>query len=74
MLTLLALFFLAVLLFGFMGRIGLGLLILLPVILIGFLLLKVVIFLLPVILVIAIISLIMRGTRSGNVKQHGECV
>ncbi len=67
MLTLLALFFLAVLLFGFMGRIGLGLLILLPVILIGFLLLKVVIFLLPVILVIAIISLIMRGTRSGTV-------
>jgi len=50
-----------------MGRIGLGLLILLPVILIGFLLLKVVIFLLPVILVIAIISLIMRGTRSGTV-------
>lgn len=67
MLTLLALFFLAVLLFGFMGRIGLGLLILLPVIIIGFLLLKVVIFLLPVILVIAIISLIMRGTRSGTV-------
>ena len=67
MLTLLALFFLAVLLFGFMGRIGLGLLILLPVILIGFLLLKVVIFLLPVILVISIISLIMRGTRSGTV-------
>ena len=48
---------------GAIGRMTLGLLILLPVILIGFLLLKLFIFALPVLLVIGIVALIVRGVR-----------
>ena len=63
MLLLLGLIFLIMLCTGAIGRMTLGLLILLPVILIGFLLLKLFIFALPVLLVIGIVALIVRGVR-----------
>lgn len=67
MLTLLALILLGVFFFGGIGRIAVGLLILLPVIIIGLLLLKLAIVALPVILVIALVVWIMKSASRGTV-------
>ena len=62
MLTLLVLILLAVLFFRFLGRVGVGLLILFPVIIIGLLFLKLAIVALPIILIIGLLALIMRSS------------
>lgn len=67
MLTLLALILLGVFFFGGIGRIAVGFLILLPVIIIGLLLLKLAIVALPVILVIALVVWIMKSASRGTV-------
>ena len=67
MLTLLVLILLAVLFFRFLGRVGVGLLILFPVIIIGLLFLKLAIVALPIILIIGLVALIMRSSGGGTV-------
>lgn len=63
MLILLSLILLGVLFFRFAGRVAVGLLILLPVIIIGLLLLKLAIIALPALIVIGIVYLLLRGAR-----------